>query len=121
MLVKAFCRATMYLYFKNEKKNPKDGMSLGDSTDETIQLILQKLEQVLKENQEIRDELANMNCLRSLMTKKEVAAYLKVTTKTIENLVNRKELFPIMVGSCPRFKLDEIERFLSAASSLRVA
>ncbi len=113
MLVKAFCRSTMYVYFKNERKNPVDGMSWGDSTDEAIRLILQKLELVLEENKQIRDELANMNCLRSLMTKKEVAAYLKVTTKTVENLVNRKELFPIMVGSCPRFKLDEIERYLS--------
>lgn len=108
MLVKAFCCASMYLIYK--KSSPSDGMSGELSPSEAIQLIY-------KEIKEIRDELANINCLRSLLTKKELADYLKVSQRTIENLVNRGEIVPIMIGTSPRFKMDEIERFLKEASS----
>lgn len=89
-----------------KKSSPSDGMSGEPTLSEAILLIH-------KEIKEIRDELANMNCIRSLMTKTEVAEILKVTIRTVENLVSKGELFPIMVGSLPRFRIEEVQRYLN--------
>ena len=93
----------MYLIYK--KSSPSDGMSGEPTPSEAILLFY-------KEIKEIRDELANMNCVRSLMTKQEVADKFKVTVRTVENLVTKRELFPIMVGSLPRFTIEEVQRYL---------
>jgi excisionase family DNA binding protein len=93
----------MYLMYK--KSSTSDGMSGEPTPNEAILLFY-------KEIKEIRDELANMNCVRSLMTKQEVADAFKVTVRTVENLVSKRELFPIMVGSLPRFTIEEVQRYL---------
>ena len=93
----------MYLMYK--KSSPSDGMSGEPTPSEAISLFY-------KEIKEIRDELANMNCVRSLMTKQEVADTFKVTIRTVENLVSRRELFPVMVGNLPRFTIEEVQRYL---------
>ena len=46
-----------------------------------------RLQKLLKETMEIRDELANINCPHPVMTKKDVAEYLQVSVKTIENMM----------------------------------
>ena len=47
----------------------------------------------------------------ALLTKQEVAAMLRVSVRTIERLVARKQLTCVAIGSrCKRFRMTEVER-----------
>ncbi len=76
---------------------------------EGLNKIIELLENVLEENMFIRDELANINCPHPLMTKNDVAEYLQVSIKTVENMIRRSELSVYYVGSLPRFKRKEVD------------
>lgn len=77
------------LYLMIKKRSPLEGMPSELSSSESIQLIY-------KEIKEIGEELANINCIRSRLTKKEPADYLKISLRTIENLVSSGDMFPII-------------------------
>ena len=52
-----------------------------------------------------------------LLLRAEAAEYLRVTERTIQNLVSRGELNACKVGSCVRIPRNEVERFLDKATS----
>lgn len=45
---------------------------------------------------------------RELLTTKELARALKVTERTIQNLVSRGTLKPLKIGRCVRFVLSDV-------------
>ncbi len=49
-----------------------------------------------------------------ILTKEEVAKYLKVSTKTIERLVKRKLLAVHPIGTNVRFRMKDIEKYLDS-------
>jgi len=49
--------------------------------------------------------------MEKLLDKKEVASYFKVSTKTIENWVEKKGLNETKVGGAVRFKISDVENF----------
>jgi excisionase family DNA binding protein len=81
---------------------------VGDDINKLYEII----EKLLKETMEIRDELANLNCPHPLMTKKDVAEYLQVSIKTVENMMKSNELAYHYVGKLPRFKRKEVDTCL---------
>ncbi len=81
---------------------------VGDDINKLYEII----EKLLKETMEIRDELANINCPHPVMTKKDVAEYLQVSVKTIENMMRENELSYYYVGKLPRFKRKEVDACL---------
>lgn len=52
-----------------------------------------------------------------VMTVREVAAYLRVTTKTVYDLARKGELPSFRVGRSVRFLHTEIERFVLAGAT----
>ncbi len=50
----------------------------------------------------------------NLMSKKEVAEYLSVSTKTIERLVQRGELPQYKIGKTVRYKKEDVEKYLES-------
>lgn len=51
--------------------------------------------------------------LEVVWTVHEVASYLRVTTKTVYNLVERRELRSFRVGRVLRFHMDDVMRFVA--------
>ncbi len=45
-----------------------------------------------------------------IMTLSEAAAYLKVSRRTVERMIARRQLRPVRVGRCVRVRLSELER-----------
>ena len=45
---------------------------------------------------------------QGLMTTKELASYLRVTTRTIANLLKRRKIPVIRVGSINRYQVDRV-------------
>ena len=45
---------------------------------------------------------------QGLMTTKELASYLRVTTRTIANLLKRRKIPVIRVGSINRYQVDKV-------------
>lgn len=55
-----------------------------------------------------RAESTHPDAERHLLTTKELARALKVTERTVQNLVSRGTLKPIKIGRCVRFDLGEV-------------
>ncbi|MCG8602941.1 MAG: helix-turn-helix domain-containing protein [Verrucomicrobiales bacterium] len=53
-------------------------------------------------------ELKRTNHHRALLTTKELARELKVTERTVQNLVSRGTIRKIQIGRCVRFRLSEV-------------
>ena len=51
-----------------------------------------------------------------LMTTKELAVYLRVTTRTIANLLKRRKIPVIRVGSINRYQVDRVVEALASPS-----
>lgn len=54
-----------------------------------------------------------------LLTKAEVADWLRVSVRTLDRLVAQGAITPLMIGGQIRFCPDEISRFLKRAKSNR--
>jgi excisionase family DNA binding protein len=50
---------------------------------------------------------------QGLMTTKELAVYLRVTTRTIANLLKRRKIPVIRVGSINRYQVDKVVEALT--------
>lgn len=55
--------------------------------------------------------------MENLHTRKELAAVLKCTTRTVDNM-RSKGLPHMMVGDSPRFELDKVKAWLSARGAV---
>ncbi len=52
----------------------------------------------------------------ALMTKREVAAYLRVSTRTVDNLVRERKLHFLLVGSRRRFREADVLFYVASRS-----
>lgn len=48
-----------------------------------------------------------------LMTRADIAAFLRVTTRTVDNLREKEGLPTIMVGHSPRFDVEAVKKWLA--------
>ncbi|MBL9159981.1 MAG: helix-turn-helix domain-containing protein [Verrucomicrobiales bacterium] len=55
-----------------------------------------------------RAESSHTDVERELLTTKELARALKVTERTVQNLVSRGTVQPIKIGRCVRFVLGDV-------------
>lgn len=55
-----------------------------------------------------RAEYTQPDAERELLTTKELARALKVTERTVQNLVSRGMVNPLRIGRCVRFVLSEV-------------
>lgn len=51
-----------------------------------------------------------------LLTKKEAARRLAVSTRTLDRLVVRGQLSKVLIGSCPRFRKSDIDALVACGS-----
>ena len=57
--------------------------------------------------------IQNDTTTQRLMTTKELAVYLRVTTRTIANLLKRRKIPVIRVGSINRYQVDKVVEALT--------
>ena len=77
------------------------------------------LEDALKEIEELKNEIVNLNHPHPIMTKEEVAELLGVSLRTVSNLVNQGELTPYYLGErLVRFKREEVLKSLKRLGNL---
>lgn len=54
--------------------------------------------------------------MEQLLTSQEVADLLRVTTRTVGNLVKRGQLAKVKVGRSVRFEATEVDRYLKSSA-----
>ena len=62
---------------------------------------------------------ANAVGAQDVMTAAEVAAYLRITTKTVYSLEKRRELASFRIGRAVRFRRSDVERFIVGAQGTK--
>ena len=71
------------------------------------------LNRVLAENEKIKNELINLNTPFSILTKAEAAEFLRVSQRTVSNLVTQGIITPYYLGEkTVRFKRKDLEACL---------
>ncbi len=55
--------------------------------------------------------------MKDLMSKKEVAEYFGVTTKTIENWVEKRDLKETKIVGILRYRKEDVEEFISSGKA----